>query len=90
MATLPPAVAPDPSQRVVSCEVCGTVTTIGASHSFIIAMAYATTGGQYSAFRCDSEQHFACCQACAVKAAHACIEEHLIPKYGRITAAQGA
>lgn len=67
----------DPSLAPVACERCGTQTTIGASHSFVIA--YATTGGRVPAFQCPAEQHFACSPECAALLAHTCIDEHLRP-----------
>lgn len=93
MSRLPPAVKPtkaDPSQQQKSCEICETMTTVGASHSFIVAIAYATTGGAVAAFQCDAEQHFCCSPECAKTAAHACIDEHLHPKFAAIVARRAA
>lgn len=88
MTTLPAPIAEDPSAREVSCAVCGTVTTIGASHSIVIV--YAVTGGsRIPAYNCPA-QHFCCSQECARTAAHACIDEHMIPLHAaKVQAQQG-
>lgn len=87
MSVLAPAAVVDPSAAPVICEVCGTPTTVGASHSFIII--YATTGGApgLPAFQCPATQHFCCSQACAARAAHACIDEHLLGEHAARLAA---
>lgn len=82
--TLPPAQPRDPSAQPVACEVCGAQTTIGNSYSFV--MTFATTGPAHdgimlAAFQCPAEQHFCCSVACAQAAAHACIDEHLVPAH---------
>lgn len=83
MALLAPAAAPrnplpDPDDRPITCEVCGTVVRVGDSFSFLLS--WGTTGPvPITAFGCTGGQHFCCSRDCAVQAAHACIDEHLVP-----------
>lgn len=80
MTRLPPAQRPDPSAANVSCAICGTVITVGESYSFVVI--FATTGHPaIPAFQCPAEQHFTCSVAHAQAAAHACIDEHLVPMH---------
>ena len=80
---LPPSIGTDPSMTLIVCEICGATMTLGDSHSFIIT--YGTTGPAHvsgnkpSAFQCPSLQHFTCSADHARVAAHACIDEHLLP-----------
>jgi hypothetical protein len=70
---------------------CENMVTRGAEYSFIITFATRGPDGRAGAFQCpDADeiaagnydaQHFCCSAECAAKCAHACIDEHLVPRH---------
>lgn len=89
MPVLPPPTPrrqyPDPSDEPIECEVCGNVVRLGDSFSFVLG--WGTTGPHnIAAFVCGggkdgNGQHFTCSRECAITAAKACIDEHLVPRH---------
>lgn len=76
---------PDPDDEPMVCEVCGEPVRKGDTFSF--SLSWGTTGPvPIAAFHCGGGhyghgQHFTCSRECAVAAAKACVEEHLLPMH---------
>jgi hypothetical protein len=70
---------------------CENTVERGQEYSFIITFATRGPDGRAGAFQCpDADeiaagnydaQHFCCSAECAAKCAHACIDEHLVPRH---------
>lgn len=63
----------------IPCEICGTVTPLASTHSFVLG--YAMPGAGYSAFQCANEQHFGCSRDHAILAAVTCLFGHMLQNH---------
>lgn len=77
MSVLGPAIPDDPSQQLVSCAICGTAKKI--AESIAIKVLLATGPGAIGSFECPAISHWGCSPEHATAAAHACLDEHIMP-----------
>lgn len=85
-----PAYTEDHEVKCALAECPNTVKR-GESYSFIITLATRGPDARAGAFQCPAiediqagrwhAQHFCCSMACATKAAHACLDEHIAPRH---------
>src|SRR5487761_2043863 len=76
---------------------CTEMVPRGAEYSFILTLATQGADARLGAFQCPDvadilagnldAQHFCCSMECAAKCAHACIDEHLVPRHAAEVAA---
>lgn len=71
-------IAHDAGPGTIACEHIGCTTRLPVAymHSISVSVQYWRQGQGSAGIQCGSVQHFGCCRAHAMEAAHACIDDH--------------